>query len=208
MFGKSASLITDYLLTDENPDAEHCTTFLQRSLKKKAVAVVESIEGFQLTEEQKFRMLQVRQHMDYLDSAIAAVDRKLEEMTSPYAAAIKLLCTIPGMKHDSAITVISEIGTDMSQFGSSKRLCSWAGLTPGNNQSAGKKKSVKITRAGVYIKPMLVEVAHAAVKCISQPYYKIKYPTHNLDRTRNQLALYGDVRRHDQMMTDFIHTLL
>ena len=166
MFGKSASLITDYLLTDENPDAEHCTTFLQRSLKKKAVAVVESIEGFQLTEEQKFRMLQVRQHMDYLDSAIAAVDRKLEEMTSPYAA---------GMKHDSAITVISEIGTDMSQFGSSKRLCSWAGLTPGNNQSAGKKKSVKITRAGVYIKPMLVEVAHAAVKCISQPYYKTKY---------------------------------
>ena len=175
MFGKSASLITDYLLTDENPDAEHCTTFLQRSLKKKAVAVVESIEGFQLTEEQKFRMLQVRQHMDYLDSAIASVDRKLEEMTSPYAAAIKLLCTIPGMKHDSAITVISEIGTDMSQFGSSKRLCSWAGLTPGNNQSAGKKKSVKITRAGVYIKPMLVEVAHAAVKCISQPYYKTKY---------------------------------
>ena len=79
------------------------------------------------------------------------------------------------MKHDSAVTVISEIGTDMSQFGSSKRLCSWAGLTPGNNQSAGKKKSVKITRAGVYIKPMLVQVAHAAVKCTSQPYYKVKY---------------------------------
>ena len=93
----------------------------------------------------------------------------------PYSAAIKLLCTIPGMKRESAITVISEIGTNMSQFDSSKRLCSWAGMAPGNNQSAGKKKSVKITRAGVYIKPMLVQVAHAAVKCTNQPYYKIKY---------------------------------
>ena len=72
----------------------------------------------------------------------------------------------------------------MSQFDSSRRLCSWAGLTPGNNQTAGKKKSVKITRAGVYIKPMLVQVAHAAVKCTSQPYYKIKYE--NISRRRGK----------------------
>lgn len=52
----------------------------------------------------------------------------------------------------------------MSGFGSSKRLCCWAGLTPGNNESAGKKKSVRITRAGVYLKPALGQVAHAAVK--------------------------------------------
>jgi len=63
----------------------------------------------------------------------------------------------------------------MSQFGSSKRLCSWGGLTPGNNQSAGKKKSVHITRAGVYLKPILVEIAHAAVKDKKNPYYAIKY---------------------------------
>ena len=175
MFGKSASEITNYLLTDENPNAEHCTTMLHRSLKKKAVAVVEAIEGFQLTEEQKFRMRQVLHHKEYLDLAIDRLDTKLESLAEPYAAAIKLLCTIPGMDKDSATTIISEIGTDMSQFDSSKRLCSWAGLTPGNNQSAGKKKSVKITRAGVYIKPMLVQVAHAVVKCTSQPYYKIKY---------------------------------
>ncbi|MFQ9916304.1 MAG: IS110 family transposase [Flavonifractor plautii] len=56
------------------------------------------------------------------------------------------------------------MGIDMTQFGSSKRLCCWAGLTPGNNESAGKKKSVRISRAGVYLKPALVQVAHAAVK--------------------------------------------
>lgn len=69
---------------------------------------------------------------------------------------------------------ISEIGDDMSQFGSSKRLCCWAGLTPGNNESAGKKKSVRITRAGVYLKPALVEIAHAAIKSKDSPYYRCK----------------------------------
>jgi transposase len=55
------------------------------------------------------------------------------------------------------------------------RLCRWAGLTPGNNESAGKKKSVRITRAGVYLKPALVQAAHAAVKSNISPYYKHKY---------------------------------
>ena len=63
----------------------------------------------------------------------------------------------------------------MTKFGSPKRLCCWAGLTPGNNESAGKKKSVRISRAGVYLKPALVQVAHAAVKDKSSPYYALKY---------------------------------
>ena len=84
---------------------------------------------------------------------------------------INLLCTIPGIDRRSAITIISEIGTDMSQFGSSKRLCCWASLTPGNNESAGKKKSVRISRVGVYLKPALVQVAHAVVKDNDHPYY-------------------------------------
>ena len=64
----------------------------------------------------------------------------------------------------------------MTEFGSSKRLCNWAGLTPASNQSAGKKKSVRISRAGVYLKPALVEAAHAAVKSTEkQPYYRIKF---------------------------------
>lgn len=63
----------------------------------------------------------------------------------------------------------------MAQFSSSKRLCCWAGLMPGKNESAGKKKSVRITRAGVYLKPALVQVAHVAVKSDRSPYYKIKH---------------------------------
>ena len=72
------------------------------------------------------------------------------------------------------LTIISETGIDMSQFCSSKRLCCWAGLVPGRNESGGKKKSVRIARAGVYLKPALVQCAHAAVKSEKSPYYKKK----------------------------------
>ena len=96
-------------------------------------------------------------------------------MVNPYEDYITLLCTIPGVDRNSAITILSEIGTDMSQFKSHYRLTSWAGLVPGCNESAGKKKSVKISRAGVYLKPCLVEVAHCAVKDKENPYYAKKF---------------------------------
>ena len=120
----------------------------------------------------------VRTHMDHITAAINDVDSEIESLITSdpdYQNAIELLCTIPGVKHDSAVTIISEIGIDMSQFCTSKRLCCWAGLTPGSNESGGKKKAVRITRAGVYLKPALVQCAHAAVKSDKSPYYKKKY---------------------------------
>jgi len=175
MFGKSASSITDYLISSDSFDPQYCSSLLQKSLKKKANTVIESISGYQIVKEQKERMLIVRSHLDFIQNSIITLDEKLEKMVAPYKGAIDLLCTIPGVDRTSAITIISEIGTDMSQFASSKRLCCWAGLTPGNNESAGKKKSVRITRAGVYLKPALVQVAHAAVKSNRSPYYRIKF---------------------------------
>jgi len=175
MFGKSASLITDYLISTNNFDPEHCSSLLKKSLKKKANTVIESIEGYQMSEEQKNRILMIRSHLEFVQNSIVKLDKKLDEMVAPFEPAIKLLCTIPGVDRNSAITIISEIGTDMSQFTNSKRLCCWAGLTPGNNESAGKKKSVRITRAGVYLKPALVQVAHASVKSNKSPYYRNKY---------------------------------
>ena len=131
-----------------------------------------------MTDAPKYRMRLVRAHMDYITAEINDVDKMIENMISSntdFENAVQFLCTIPGVKRDSAITIISEIGTDMSQFSSSRRLCCWAGLTPGSNESAGKKKSVWITRAGVYLKPALVQCAHAAVKSDKSPYYKKKY---------------------------------
>ena len=138
IFGKSSTSIIDYLLEQSGTSINHeeIASKLLRSLKSKEDAVIESVEGYQMTDAQKYRMRLVRAHMDY---------------------------------------ITAEIGTDMSQFSSSKRLCCWAGLTPGSNESAGKKKSVRITRAGVCLKPALVQCAHAAVKSDKSPYYKKKY---------------------------------
>jgi len=180
IFGKSSTSIIDYLLEQSGTSIDHevIASKLLKRLKAKEDAVIESIEGYQMTDSQKYRMHLVRAHMDYITAAINDVDSEIESLIASdpdYENAVELLCTIPGVKYDSAITIISEIGIDMSQFCSSKRLCCWAGLTPGSNESAGKKKSVRITRAGVYLKPALVQCAHAAVKSDKSLYYKKKY---------------------------------
>ena len=177
MLGVSASSITDYIVNSDTFDSAHCVSLLKKSLKKKEDEIVASIDGFQMTSAQKARARMVKEHYDYLLGHIQKLDAAIDELAKPFESAITLLCTIPGIKRHSAIAVLSEIGTDMSQFDSSKRICRWAGLTPGNNESAGKKKSVRITRAGVYLKPALVEIAHAAVKSTLTPYYRIKYET-------------------------------
>ena len=175
MFGKSATSITDYIVNSDTFDLSHCGSLLKGTLKKKADEVAASIDGFQMSAPQKERAKMVKGHYDYLVEHIGKLDTMIDTLAKPYESAVNLLGTIPGVRRDTAVTIISEIGTDMSQFDSSKRLCRWAGLTPGNNESAGKKKSVRITRAGVYLKPALVEAAHAAVKSKATPYYRIKY---------------------------------
>ena len=180
IFGKSSTSIIDYLLeqADNSINHEEIASKLLRRLKSKEDAVMESIEGYQMTDSQKYRMRLVRAHMDYITAEINDIDSMIESMISSdpdYENAIQFLMTIPGVKRDSAITIISETGIDMSQFCSSKRLCCWAGLVPGRNESGGKKKSVRIARAGVYLKPALVQCAHAAVKSEKSPYYKKKY---------------------------------
>ncbi len=176
MFGKSAMNIENYLLDTDVVNPEICVSFLQRSLKKKSAEIIEAVEGFNMTQEQKERVRIIQGHFADIDKRISQIDEIIARLTAEYEETISLLCTIPGIDRRLAITIISEIGTDMSEFGSSRRLCSWAGLVPGNNQSAGKKKSVKITRAGVYLKPALVEAAHAAVKATEKsPYFRIKF---------------------------------
>ena len=110
---------------------------LKRSLKKKADLVLESIEGFSIAPEQKERIKIIREHHNFIESLITKVDACVNTMVEKYDSQIDLLCTIPGIERNSAITIISEIGVNMGQFTSSKRLCCWAGLAPGSNESAG-----------------------------------------------------------------------
>lgn len=137
--------------------------------------ILNSINGISWVDAQKERMTIIQSHIDYLNNTIKSVKKIIDIVVKPYEGYINFLCTIPGIDRNSAISIIAEIGTDMSQFSSHYRLASWAGLAPGCNESAGKKKSVKISRAGVYLKPALVEVAHAAVVDKNCDYYAVKY---------------------------------
>ncbi len=87
-----------------------------------------------------------------------------------------MLLTVPGISEPlTAIRIMAEIGTDMSVFETAKKLCSWAGLTPQNKESAGKKKTTRIGRAGVYLKPLLVQIALAVGSSNKHPELRDKY---------------------------------
>jgi transposase len=96
-----------------------------------------------MTKAQKDRMLMVRSHLEFVQTSIGKLDKKLDEIVAPFDLLLPFLYH-SGVDRVSAITIISEIGTDMSQFTSSKRICCWAGLTPGNNESAGKKNQLEL----------------------------------------------------------------
>lgn len=174
-FGKSATAIIEYLTSSEEFSIEHCKSLLQKSLKKKSDEVINSILGYELSNEQSSKIKICRQHFDYIDECISTLNENIISLSKPYLNQINLLTTIPGITEKSAISIISEIGIDMSVFKDSKHLCSWAGLTPQNNESAGKKKSSRTSRAGVYLKPLLVECSLASLKSNANPYFREKY---------------------------------
>ena len=175
IFCKTSSAIIDTILSQNKYKDEDILKNIDKHCKSSNEDILNSINGISWESSQKQRMNVIKEHIDYLDKSIKTTREIIDSIIAPYESAISLLCSIPGIKRNSAITIISEIGTDMSQFSSHYRLASWAGLAPGCNESAGKKKSVKISRAGVYLKPALIEVAHAAVKDNNNPYYANKF---------------------------------
>ena len=163
VFGKSASSIVDTILSDEPYTSEDI------------LSILSAVEGTNLNQYQKARIKIVQKHMEYVDSLLDEVQHHIDMMVESYENYIQLLMTIPGVNRKSAIIIISELGIDVSQWSSARKLAAWAGLAPGHNESAGKKKSVKISKAGIYLKPCLVQVAHAAVKDKTCSYYAEKF---------------------------------
>lgn len=175
VFGKSASSIVDTILSNDPYASEDILSKVHARCKASHEDILSAVDGIQLNQFQKARIQIVQKHMEYLDSLLNEIQHHIDLMVANYEDYIQLLCTIPGINRKSAITIISEVGTDMSQWPSHRKLAVWAGLAPGCNQSAGKKKSVKISKAGVYLKPCLVQVAHAAIKDKKCDYYLTKY---------------------------------
>jgi len=174
-FGKSSLKIINRIL--ENPGSMNfdVAPMLHRSMQSKAEDVRHSIEGT-LTKPQADKMTACFSHLDNLKQLKADIEQAVIPLATPFYPQIEIILSLPGIKDlFTPIAILGEIGVDMSVFLSAKHLCSWAGLTPQNNESAGKKKSVRVSRAGVYIKPLLVQCANAAIKSKQCPYFRIRF---------------------------------
>lgn len=174
-FGKSSRAVMKEVIRSSSVTEEKISKLLERNAKKKVKEVLHSLEGSHIESDQRLKMNIASQHMDQIDSHVRRLETEMAIRCIPYATLINLLLDIPGISYLSAMTIIAEIGTDMSVFETSKQLSCWAGLAPANNESASKKKSVRISKAGSYLKPLLVQCALAAINSKSNPYYRIKY---------------------------------
>jgi transposase len=201
-FGKSSMRIIGNLLEDQgNPDIE---SLLHGSMVKKADDIRLAVRGA-VTDEQRQKMKVILSHYHGIGECKARLESVILDLAKPYARKLSLVSTVPGIKNPfSAIAIISEIGTDMSVFQTAKHLCSWAGLVSQNNESAGKKHSVRISRAGIYIKPLLVQCANAVVRSDKHPEIRGRYLSIR-KRRGHKRAIIAIAR---MMLTAIYHMLL
>ena len=176
-FGKTAKAIMNEVLSTEAIDEAKITKLIHGSCRNKD-KIIESLKNSKIEPDQRFKMTEIQSHMNELDKHIEAVEIEIIKRASRYFDDFIHITEIDGIQLMSAILIISEIGVDMTQFETDKQLCCWAGVSPANNESAGKKRSVRISKAGQYLKPVLVQCALAAIRkknsYFGQKYTRIK----------------------------------
>lgn len=174
VFGKASSNIISRILANPSEKISDVSVFRTKGMKAADEEVLDAVDG-EMCPEQAEKLRIIRSHMDNLELCKANLMSLILSIAEKYTDEINLVSTVPGLTAYSAISVIGELGVDMSVFPTSKHLCSWAGLAPQNDQSAGKKKTTRISRAGVYIKPLLVQCALAAIKSKKHPEVFCRY---------------------------------
>lgn len=174
VFGKSATAITTHLI--EHPgEYFDVAPFVDGRCKTPISDIQEAIDG-SICQEQAGKLNIIRNHMGSLDACRAELESLVLDIAEKYLPQVNLVLTVPGIKDPFiAVSLIAEIGVDMSVFPTAKHLCSWAGLVPQNNESAGKKKTTRITHAGAYIKPLLVQFAVTLIKSEKHPEIRNRY---------------------------------
>ena len=127
-------------------------------------------------------------HIDDLNRRIANLDELVQDYMDEYVAAIAALCEIPGIARRSAEVILAEIGLDMSRFPSAAHLCSWAGVCPGNYQSAGHRKHGKTTKGNKALKTILTQCAKSA-RSVKKSYFSAQYQRISARRGKNRATL-------------------
>lgn len=147
------------------------------SMRKKIPDIERAVEGTLLEHHKTLLQLKL-EHIDMIDRQIAALDADIAERFKPYQAQLDLLDTIPGIDRSGAEQILAEIGVDMSAFATEHKLAAWAGVAPGNNQSAGKDLGARRRKGNLFLTTILVELAHGGVKTknsyLNDKYHRIK----------------------------------
>lgn len=163
--GVSAKKMIAALVAEKTP--EEIAALAIGTLRNKKEKLRLSLD-VRISDRHRLVLKKIGHHMEFLQEEIQEIDRQIVAAMEPYEKEWQILQTIPGIDTISAAMLLAEIGNDMTRFGSHERLCSWAGICPGNNESAGKKKNAQIRKANQYLKSLLCEVAHSAKKTRSQ----------------------------------------
>lgn len=201
-FGKTATNIMKEVMNSDVIDDDTIFKLIHKRCKNKD-KILDSLHGFHIESDQRFKMDQSLNHMEYLNKMISSCEVELVKRAYPFRNSFNHITEIKGITSLSAILIVSEIGIDMSQFESAKQLVSWAGLAPANNESANKKKSVRISKAGQYLKPLLVQCALSTIKD-KKSYFGRKY-AHIKKRRGHKKAIIAIAR---MMLTSIYHMIL
>jgi transposase len=142
-------------------DIDQLMTHLHGRIKADREEIRKALEG-RVTPHHRFMMRIIKESIEETEKIISKVDRQIDKAVKKYQVELDLLQTIPGVGKDSAISIISEMGVDMNQFPDEQHLSSWTGISPGSNESAGKKKSTRTTHGNKYLRSTLVECGWGA----------------------------------------------
>jgi transposase len=170
LHGQSARAMVKAIIAGQPP--HEVLRLASRRLKASREEIFDALQG-ELTASHRFVLDELMRHIEEIEARIARFDARLLEELQEERNTLALLQTLPGVDLIGAAMLLVEIGTDMDAFGSADRLASWVGICPGNNESAGKRKSGRVRKGNLYVRRLLCEFAHAASR--TQSVFKSKF---------------------------------
>lgn len=159
LHGQSARAMVKALLADE---PIHAILDHAGRLRATREELFEALQPEELSAKHRFVLNEIMAHIEYLEATMARFEQELLDGLAPWQPQMSLLQTVPGIDRMGAAMLLVEIGTDMDSFGSAERLASWAGICPGNNESAGKRKRGRTRKGNAWVRRLLCEFAQAA----------------------------------------------
>jgi transposase len=160
--GVSARAILDALVAGES-DGVLLADLARGRLRAKREQLAQAVVG-RFAPHHAFMITEQLSHLDYLDEAMERVSAEIEQRLQDEWEAVELLDSVPGISQRAAEIVVAELGVDLQRFPSAKHLASWAGMCPGTKESGGKRLSGKTRKGNVWLRQVLIEIAHVASK--------------------------------------------